>query len=155
MSGPICFPWPRSLPKLAKTGSSNAWRRSLKSFEKLAKPLYSAPNLAGKRLAFKFEDKQSIELIPEIMRPVPPQKIDNPEIEPEIRRSKIEPLWFDGPALPSWMTSWYDNWMGQPEKSHTVALWMLVCIALLSMEWLTVQAAEAGVTVIYDPGRTS
>jgi hypothetical protein len=97
---------------------------------------FYSPGLDRPRLAYRFDDKESLQMIPEIMRDVP-QPIKNPEVEPEVRRKKIESRWFDGPALPRWMTSWYDHWMGLPEQSHRVALWMLVCLSLLSIEWLT------------------
>jgi hypothetical protein len=105
-------------------------------YEKLKARAFSAPNLQGQRLAFKFDDKQSLDLIPEIPSNYT-EKISNPQTEPEIQRSKIEPRWFGGPTLPRWTTAWYDRWMGTPEKSHHVGVWMLVCVALLSMEWLT------------------
>ena len=104
--------------------------------EKLRGRAFTAPNLQGRRLAFKFDDKQSLELIPEIPTPYNP-RVSNPQVEPEISFSKIEPRWFDGPKLPSWSTRWYDDWMETPEKTHHVALWLLVCVGLLSIEWLT------------------
>lgn len=94
------------------------------------------PKLDGRRLAYAFTDKSSINLIPEAM-PSFVLEIDNPQTEPEIRRSKIDPIWFEGPKAPRWMTSWYDNMMGQTEQTHTIAMWMLICISLLSLEWLT------------------
>ena len=104
--------------------------------EKLRSNAFSHPNLSGQRMAFKFDDRSSLELIPETMRSVT-QEIQNPQTEPEIRRSKIDPLWFNGPDMPRWTTRWYDSMMGQTERSHQVALWMLICVALLSTEWLT------------------
>ena len=35
------------------------------------------------------------------------------------------------------MTGWYDDWQGQSRRDHNIALWMLVCVGLLSVEWLT------------------
>lgn len=97
---------------------------------------FAAPGVTGQRVMFKFDNKQAIELIPDCITAVS-QKINNPQVEPEIRKSKIEPRWFNGPELPSWASVWYDRMMGQSERNHTVALWMLVCIGLLSVEWLT------------------
>lgn len=104
--------------------------------EKLRSRSFAHPTLNGQRLAFKFDDKASIELLPESM-PGDPQEIVNPQTEPEVKKSKIEPRWFNGPNLPRWMTRWYDKWMGQTERTHNVALWMLVVVSLLSVEWLT------------------
>ena len=87
-------------------------------------------------MMYKFDDKQSIELLPECLKG-DRTEIENPQIEPEYRKTKIKPLWFDGPDMPRWMTSWYDSINGESPKSHSVATWMLVCIGLLSVEWLT------------------
>ncbi len=90
----------------------------------------------GERLAFHFNDRQSIELIPDCLSQMT-QNIPNPQTEPEIRKTKIEPRWFDGPKLPRWATRWYDHWQEQSERDHQIAMWMLVCVGLLSVEWLT------------------
>ena len=90
----------------------------------------------GERLAFHFNDRQTIELIPDCLRQVT-QDIPNPQTEPEIRKSKIEPRWFGGPKMPRGLTRWYDRWQDQSERDHRIAIWMLVCIGLLSVEWLT------------------
>ena len=90
----------------------------------------------GERLAFHLNDRQSIELIPDCLSQST-QDIPNPQVEPEIRKSKIEPRWFGGPTMPRWMTGWYDDWQGQSRRDHHIAMWMLVCIGLLSVEWLT------------------
>jgi hypothetical protein len=97
---------------------------------------YSTPEVKNPRMMFKFDNKADVELIPECItnRTV---KIKNPQIEPEIRKEKIEPRWFDGPNMPRWMTRWYDRWENQSERDHKIAMWMLVCIGLLSVEWLT------------------
>lgn len=92
--------------------------------------------LTGERLAFHINDRQTIEMIPDCLRTVT-QEINNPQTEPEIRKSKIEPRWFGGPTLPRWATGWYDDWQKQSRREHQIALWMLVCIGLLSVEWLT------------------
>ncbi|MCE9531817.1 MAG: VWA domain-containing protein, partial [Planctomycetes bacterium] len=105
-------------------------------YDKLNNQAFYAPNLIGRRMAYKFDDKDTLELIPECMDRVT-INFENPQSEPEHRRSKIDPRWFDGPEMPRWMTRWYDSLMDQSERTHRVALWMLVCVALLSGEWLT------------------
>jgi len=105
-------------------------------FEKLRDRAFTAPNLVGKRMAFNFDDQKSLDLIPECMRNSSFQ-VQNPMTEPEYEMTRITPRWFNGPELPRGITSWYDRSMNQPERTHTVALWMLVCIGLLSLEWLT------------------
>jgi hypothetical protein len=105
-------------------------------YDKLSAKAYMAPGLDRPRMLYKFDDTESINLIPECFEG-DSQTIDNPQTEPEIRKSKIDPLWFDGPYMPRWMTGWYDRMVEQPERDHQVALWMLVCVALLSVEWLT------------------
>jgi hypothetical protein len=105
-------------------------------YERLNSRAFQAPGLGKPRMMYKFDDKQSIELLPECFKENKTE-IENPQIEPEYRKTKIKPLWFDGPDMPRWMTSWYDSMMGESEKTHSVAIWMLVCIGLLSVEWLT------------------
>jgi hypothetical protein len=97
---------------------------------------FKHPAIQGDRLAFHFNDRQTIDLIPDCLRTMT-QDINNPVIEPEIRKSEIEPRWFNGPKLPRWATEWYDDWQGQSRRDHNIALWMLVCVGLLSVEWLT------------------
>jgi len=97
---------------------------------------FSDPRLDGRRMAYRFTDKAALTLIPETLTNEI-IKIDNPLTEPEIQRFKIDPIWFNGPGAPRWMTGWYDRMMGQTEQTHTIALWMLVCIGLLSLEWLS------------------
>ncbi len=106
------------------------------ALDRLEARAFAAPTLDGRRMAFRFDDRESVDLIPDVIS-YDSQTISNPQIEPEIRKIKIDPVWFNGPELPRWATRWYDNAMGQTEQTHTVALWMLVCIALLSLEWLT------------------
>jgi hypothetical protein len=112
------------------------FRNNLDRLEELRRHAYSTPEVKNPRLMFKFDDKPGIEMIPECTI-TDIIKIKNPEIEPEVRKEKIEPRWFEGPEVPRWMTRWYDKWQGQSERSYSIALWMLVCIALLSTEWLT------------------
>ncbi len=128
-----------SLAAIASEVSEINERLQLKKpevLEKLKARSFSSPSIAGQRLAYKFDDRQSLELIPEVMR-YNSEQITNPQTEPEIQKVRIEPSWFNGPELPEWMTRWFDKSNGESQKSHSVALWMLVCIALLSLEWLT------------------
>jgi hypothetical protein len=97
---------------------------------------FKHPAIQGDRLAFHFNDRQTIEMIPDCVK-TRTLDIINPVIEPEIRKSEIEPRWFNGPTLPRWATRWYDDWQGQSHRDHNIALWMLVCVGLLSVEWLT------------------
>lgn len=104
--------------------------------EKMRERALKNPSISGERLAFHMSDKQSIELIPDCLKQQT-RPINNPQTEPEIRKSKLEPRWFDGPKLPRWATRWFDDWQGQSHRDHHIAMWMLVCVGLLSVEWLT------------------
>jgi hypothetical protein len=97
---------------------------------------YTAPNVNGPRLMFKFDSKRDLDIIPDCLI-TETRRIKNPQTEPEIRKSKVEPRWFEGPEMPPWMTRHLDRLTGESEQTHTIALWMLVCIGLLSAEWLT------------------
>lgn len=97
---------------------------------------FKHPAIQGERLSFHFNDRQTLDMIPDCIKTVT-QDINNPVIEPEIRKSEIEPRWFNGPKLPRSLTGWYDDWQGQSRRDHNIALWMLVCVGLLSVEWLT------------------
>ncbi len=107
-----------------------------KAYQTLSDRAFSDPKLDGKRMAYRFTDTESMNAIPDAL-PGRVNSIENPLTEPEVHRFKIEPVWFNGPTAPTWMTGWYDRMNGRSEQNHTIALWMLVCIGLLSLEWLS------------------
>ncbi len=76
----------------------------------------------GSRLAYSFDRKEAINAIPECMEA---------KEDPQSNKGATEDLWDKGPILPSWLTSWYDG------KENPISWLMLVCIGLLSLEWLT------------------
>ena len=87
--------------------------------DKLRARSFSAPSLQGQRLAYKFDDKQSLELIPEAIPKSEPQRISEPaKPNRKFAAARSNRRWFSGPTLPGWLTRWYDNWMGTPEKPH-------------------------------------
>jgi len=89
-------------------------------------------------MMYRFDDKPALELIPECFTDNK-TSIENPQTEPLIKKTRIEPLWFKGFDLPdSDFTRWSNRQVGESEdKPVSIAKWMLVCIALLSIEWLT------------------
>jgi hypothetical protein len=75
-----------------------------------------------KRLAFRFGDDESLKLIPECFKA---------DVKTFRNRGAVEDYWDKGVTLPSWLTSWYSD------KPQRLGAMLLVCVGLLSIEWLT------------------
>ena len=76
----------------------------------------------GKRLAFRFGDEESLKLIPETMKP---------DVKTARNRGAVEDYWDKGVELPTFLTGWYSD------KPQRLGAMLLVCVGLLSVEWLT------------------
>lgn len=76
----------------------------------------------GKRLAFKFGDEEALKVIPECF-------IEDKKTG--LNRGAVEDYWDKGIELPQWMTGWYSD------KPMRVGAMLLICVGLLSVEWLT------------------
>jgi hypothetical protein len=74
-----------------------------------------------KRLAFRFGDEESLKLIPECFKP---------DVKTARNRGAVEDYWDKGVTLPSFLTSWYSD------KPQRLGALLLVCVGLLSIEWL-------------------
>src|SRR5262245_36181896 len=74
-----------------------------------------------KRLAFRFGDEESLKMIPECFKP---------DVKTARNRGAIEDYWDKGVTLPSFLTSWYSD------KPQRLGAMLLVCVGLLSIEWL-------------------
>ena len=74
-----------------------------------------------KRLAFRFGDDESLKLIPECFKP---------DVKTARNRGAVEDYWDKGVTLPSFLTSWYSD------KPQRLGALLLVCVGLLSVEWL-------------------
>jgi hypothetical protein len=75
-----------------------------------------------KRLAFKFGDEESLKLIPDCFKP---------DVKTARNRGAVEDYWDKGVTLPSFLTSWYSD------KPQRLGALLLICVGLLSAEWLT------------------
>jgi hypothetical protein len=82
----------------------------------------AATGAEGKRLAFKFGDDESLKLIPECMKP---------DVKTARNRGAVEDYWDKGVELPHFMSGWYS------EKPQRLGVMLLLCVGLLSIEWLT------------------
>lgn len=76
----------------------------------------------GKRLAFRFGDDESLKLIPECFKS---------DLKTARNRGAVEDYWDKGIELPHFLTSWYSD------KPQRLGAMLLVCVGLLSIEWLT------------------
>jgi hypothetical protein len=76
----------------------------------------------GTRLAFNFGDDESLKLIPEAMKP---------DVTTARNRGAVEDYWDKGVELPTFMTRWYSD------KPQRLGAMLLICVGLLSVEWLT------------------
>ncbi|VTS05129.1 vWA domain-containing protein [Tuwongella immobilis] len=74
------------------------------------------------KLAYSIVDRSGIEKIPACMRM---------EKRINLTRGPIEDLWDKGPTLPS---SWTESFTDQPV---TISTFLLIAVAMLSVEWLT------------------
>lgn len=83
----------------------------------------AASGADGKRLAFKFGDDESLKLIPQCFKT---------DTKVARNRGAVEDYWDKGVTLPLAMTSWYS-----PDKPQKLAFGLLICVGLLSAEWLT------------------
>jgi hypothetical protein len=83
---------------------------------------FAATGADGKRLAFKFGDEEALKVIPECF-------IEDKKTG--LNRGAVEDYWDKGIELPHWMTGWYSD------KPMRIGLMLLVCVGLLSAEWLT------------------
>jgi hypothetical protein len=113
-------------------------RPDVKSLYQIATPLADMPladaNLAaniqsrvasgaeGKRLAFRFGDDESLKLIPECFKA---------DVKTARNRGAVEDYWDKGVELPHFLTGWYSD------KPQRLGALLLVCVGLLSVEWLT------------------
>jgi hypothetical protein len=82
----------------------------------------SAGGVDGKRLAFKFGDEESLKLIPQCFKT---------DVKVARNRGAVEDYWDKGVTLPSFLTSW------MTDKPQTLAYGLMLCVGLLSVEWLT------------------
>jgi hypothetical protein len=86
----------------------------------------AAPKTAdGQKLAFRFDNRSNLELIPECMIT---------DSKTQRNRGAVQDEWDQGPELPKWMTSWLDS---EKQRTYHVGWLMLLAIGLLSAEWLT------------------
>jgi hypothetical protein len=76
----------------------------------------------GKRLAFRFGDDEALKLIPDCMKP---------DVKTARNRGAVEDYWDKGVELPHFLTGWYS------EKPQRLGAMLLICVGLLSVEWLT------------------
>ena len=76
----------------------------------------------GKRLAFRFGDDESLKLIPECFKA---------DVKVARNRGAVEDYWDKGVELPHFLTGWYSD------KPQRIGALLLVCVGLLSVEWLT------------------
>lgn len=82
----------------------------------------AASGADGKRLAFKFGDDESLKLIPQCFKT---------DTKVARNRGAVEDYWDKGVTLPTAMTGWYSD------KPQRLAFGLLLCVGLLSVEWLT------------------
>jgi hypothetical protein len=76
----------------------------------------------GNRLAFRFGDEDSLRLIPDCF------KTDRKTFR---NRGAVEDYWDKGVTLPHFLTGWFS------EKPQRLGIGLLLCVGLLSIEWLT------------------
>ena len=74
-----------------------------------------------RRLTFRFGDDESLKLIPECFKA---------DVKTARNRGAVEDYWDKGVTLPSFLTSWYSD------KPQRLGALLLVCVGLLSVEWL-------------------
>ena len=81
----------------------------------------AARDIDSSKLAFKAENRAALEAIPEVIQAT---------ARTERNRGATEDLWDKGIDVPRGWTS------SISDKQYTIAIWMLVAIGLLSVEWL-------------------
>src|SRR5262249_62185114 len=83
----------------------------------------------GNRLAFRFGDEDSLKLIPDCF------KTDKKTFR---NRGAVEDYWDKGVTLPHFLTGWFSD------KPQRLAIGLLLCVGLLSIEWLTRELLKLG-----------